>query len=100
MAFIQIIEATTSRIGEVESLMDEWVKSTEGKRNAQRAVLSEDREHPNTFVQIVEFPSYEEAMANSSLPATSEFAEKLARLCDALPSFRNFDVRRMDDFSS
>ena len=100
MAFIQIIEATTSRIGEVESLMDEWVKRTEGKRKAQRAVLSEDREHPNTFVQIVEFPSYEEAMANSSLPATSEFAERLARLCNAPPSFRNFDVRRMDDFSS
>jgi quinol monooxygenase YgiN len=100
MPFIQIIEATTSRIGEVESLMDEWVTRTEGKRKTQRAVLSEDRERPNTFVQIVEFPSYEEAMANSSLPETSEFAEKLAKLCDAPPSFRNLDVRRMDDLSS
>jgi quinol monooxygenase YgiN len=100
VAFIQIIEATTSRIGEVESLMDEWVRRTEGKRKTQRAVLSEDRERPNTFVQIVEFPSYEEAMANSSLPETSEFAQKLAKLCDAPPAFRNLDVRRMDDLSS
>jgi hypothetical protein len=32
-------------------------------------------------VQVVEFPSYEEAMANSALPETAAFAEKLATLC-------------------
>jgi len=100
MAFVQIIEATTSRIDEVESLMDDWVKGTEGKRKTRRAVLTEDRERPNTFVQIVEFPSYEAAMANSSLPETSAFAEKLAQLCDGVLSFRNLDVRRMDDLST
>ena len=100
MAFVQIIEATTSRIDEVESLMDDWVKRTEGKRKTGRAVLTEDRERPNRFVQIVEFPSYEAAMANSSLPETSEFGEKLAALCEGAPSFRNLDVRRTDDLST
>ena len=46
------------------------------------------------YVQIVEFPSYEEAMANSELPETGEFAAKLATLCDAPPTFRNLDVTR------
>src|ERR1700757_2288419 len=100
MAFIQIIEATTSRIGEVESLMDDWVSKTEGKRKTERAAFTEDRERPGTYVQIVEFPSYEDAMANSALPETSEFAEKLAKLCDGPLSFRNLDVRRTDDLSS
>jgi hypothetical protein len=100
MAFLQIIEVTTTRIDEVESLMDEWVRRTEGRRKTQRSVLTEDRDRPNTFVQIVDFPSYEEAMANSSLPETAEFADKLAKLCDAPPSFRNLDVRRTDDLST
>jgi quinol monooxygenase YgiN len=98
MAFIQIIEATTSRLADVEALMDEWIAATEGKRKTQRAVLSADRDRPNTFVQIVEFPSYEDAMANSALPETSGFAERMAKLCDSPPTFRNLDVRRTEGF--
>jgi quinol monooxygenase YgiN len=96
MAFIQIIEITTSRLDEIEALMDEWVARTEGTRKAHRATLTADRDRPNTYVQIVEFPSYEEAMANSELPETGQFAERLAKLCDSPPTFRNLDVRRSD----
>lgn len=99
MNFIQIIEFTTTRIGEVEGLMDEWIAKTEGKRKAQRGTLTADRDRRNAYLQIVEFPSYEEAMANSDLPETAEFAEKTAKLCDGPPSFRNLDVRRVADFS-
>ena len=60
-------------------------------------MLSADRDKANTYVQVVEFPSYEEAMANSNLPETSEFAERLNKLCDGPPSFRNLDVRRAYD---
>jgi hypothetical protein len=63
------------------------------------ATFTADRDRPGTYVQIVEFPSYQEAMANSGLPETGEFAEKLARLCDGQPAFRNLDVRRVDEFS-
>jgi hypothetical protein len=87
MAFVQIIEMTTTRLDEIQSLMDEWVANTEGKRKAHRSVLTADRDRPSTYVQIVEFPSYEEAMANSALPETDEFARKLVDLCDAPPVF-------------
>jgi quinol monooxygenase YgiN len=99
MPFIQLIEATTSRLDEVQPLMDEWVARTAGRRSAQRATLTADLERPNVYVQIVEFPSYEAAMANSALPETSEFAERLTKLCTGPPVFRNLDVRRVDDLT-
>jgi hypothetical protein len=99
MAFIQVIEVTTKRPEEIQVLVEEWSARTEGRRSAYRSTLTADRDRPGTYVQIVEFPSYREAMANSSLPETGEFAEKLARLCDGLPVFRNLDVRRVDTFS-
>lgn len=99
MNFIQIIELTTTRIDEIEGLMDEWLAKTQGKRKAQRGTLTADRERGNTYLQIVEFPSYDEAMANSKMPETAEFAERISKLCDGPPSFRNLDVRRVVDFS-
>jgi len=99
MEFIQIIEFTTTRFDEVEALMNDWVTKTEGKRNARRGTITTDRDRPNTYVQIVEFPSYKDAMANSNLPETTEFAEKIAKLCDGPAIFRNLDVRRVDELS-
>jgi quinol monooxygenase YgiN len=100
MAFIQIIEASSTRLDEIQALTDEWLAKTEGKRTAVRAVLAADRDRPNTYVQIVEFPSYEAAMANSDLPETSELADKLAKLCDSPPTFRNLDVQRVEELAS
>ena len=94
MSFLQIIEFTTSRAGELDALLDEWLEKTEGKRTATRGVQARDRDRADTYVQIVEFPSYEEAMANSELPETAEVAARLAELCDEPPTFRNLDVAR------
>ena len=94
MKFIQIIEFTTSRADELDAMLDEWLAKTEGKRTATRGVEARDRDRPNTYVQIVEFPSYEDAMANSELPETAEVAARLAELCDGPPTFRNLDVAR------
>ncbi len=96
MTFVQIIEITTARFSEVEALMEDWIIKTEGKRSASRGLLTQDRDRPGTYVQIVEFPSYEEAMANSALPETGDFAERLTVLCDRPPSFRNLDLLRED----
>jgi len=96
MAFVQIIEFTTTRMDEIEALMQDWVAQTEGRRTAQREVHTQDRDRPNTYVQIVEFPSYEAAMANSGLPETAAFAEQIAKLCDGPPTFRNLDVQRVE----
>jgi quinol monooxygenase YgiN len=92
MAFIQIIEFKTSRVDELTAALDAWLEQTQGKRAAVRGTQTRDRDVTDTYVQIVEFPSYEAAMANSDLPETAEFAAKLAALCDGPPSFRNLDV--------
>ncbi len=96
MAFIQLIEITTTRPDAVEALLGEWRTKTSGRRTAQRGTFTQDRERPNTYVQIVEFPSYDEAMANSDLPETASFAERLRQLCDGPILFRNLDVRSVE----
>ena len=97
MSFIQIIEIVTTRPGEILAVTEEWVSKTEGRRKTHRATLTTDRDRPNTYLQIVEFPTYEEAIANSNLPETGEFAKRLGELCDAPPSFRNLDVEHIYD---
>jgi hypothetical protein len=96
MPFIQIIEYQTSRIDELNAALDSWLDKTKGKRAATRGTQARDRDAGNSYVQIVEFPSYEEAMANSNLPETGDFAAQLTALCDGPPTFRNLDVLRDD----
>jgi quinol monooxygenase YgiN len=94
MPFIQIIEYKTSRIDEFDAALDAWLEKTKGKRGATRGVRTRDRDAENTYLQIVEFPSFEAAMANSNLPETAAFAGQLGALCDGPPTFRNLDVIR------
>jgi quinol monooxygenase YgiN len=96
MAFIQIIEFQTSRIEEFDALLDQWLTQSKDWRTATRSVRTKDRDRPNTYVQIVEFPSYEKAQENSNHPATAQFAESLRKLCDVPPAFRNLDVTRVE----
>jgi hypothetical protein len=97
VGFIQVIEFSTERPVDVAVLAGEWRSQTEGRRTAQRSTFTKDREKANTYIQIVEFPSYEEAMANSALPETDKFAERLAELCDGPMVFRNLDVRVVEE---
>jgi hypothetical protein len=94
VSFIQVIEFTTRRADELNALLDEWLERTQGKHTATGGIQCRDRDRTNTYVQIVEFPSYEEAMANSELPETAAVAARLAELCDGPPTFRNLDVSR------
>jgi quinol monooxygenase YgiN len=97
MRFMQIIELKTTRRDEVQALIDEWRTTTAGRRTAQRALTGRDHDHSDVYVMVVEFPSYEAAMTNSDLPETRELAERLAKLCDAPPMYRNLDIIRQDD---
>jgi len=97
MKFIQIIEFTTQDIEAFNRTLDEWLAKTTGVRTSSKATQARDRDRANTYVHIVEFPSYEAAMENSQRPETSEFAAELAKLCDAPPTFRNLDVTRDDE---
>ncbi|MEV4559580.1 hypothetical protein AB0K51_21660 [Kitasatospora sp. NPDC049285] len=92
MRFIQIIEYRTGRIDEFNALLDDWVARNEGNRIAVRAVQTRDRDAADVYLNIVEFPSYEAAMANSERPETAEFAARAAELCDGPPVFRNLDL--------
>ncbi|MGW0335988.1 ester cyclase [Streptomyces sp. NPDC003011] len=94
MTFVQLIDCRTSRFDEMNRLMDTWVEQTRGKRTATHAVVGKDRSDASHFVEIVEFPSYEEAMRNSGLPETDRIFRDMVALCDAEPTFTDLDVVR------
>jgi hypothetical protein len=95
MAFVQIIEFTTTRFDEMQKLFDELRSRDPGPTSPSRGMVCADRDQPNRYVTIVEFPSYEEAMANSQRPETTAMAERMAALCDGPPTFRNLDVHEV-----
>ena len=92
MGFVQLIEFRTADLAKFNRALDKWLADTAERTAVQRGTLCEDRESRGLYVQVVEFPSYEEAMANSADPRTTEFAEELALLCTEGPTFRNLDV--------
>jgi hypothetical protein len=93
MAFIQLIEFRPGKnLAEMQKIMDEWEKATEGKRTAERAYLTQDRNDPGRYVQVVIFPSYEEAMKNSNMPETTEFAGRMMSLAEGPATFQDLDV--------
>ncbi|MET7696080.1 ester cyclase [Streptomyces sp. NPDC005485] len=97
MTFVQLIDCRTSRFDEMDRLMDTWVEQTKGKRTATHSVIGKDRSDDSHFIEIVEFPSYEEAMRNSNLPETDRIFREMVSLCDEMPTFTDLDVVRDDD---
>lgn len=91
MAFVQIMEFTTTDIDAVRKLDDEWLAATEGKRTARREILTRDRNNPDRYLTIVFFDSYESAMQNSQLPETDAFAAKYQAATNSLV-FHDLDV--------
>ena len=94
MTFVQLIDCRTSRFDEMDRLMDTWVEQTKGKRTATHAVVGKDRSDASHFIEIVEFPSYEEAMRNSNLPETDRIFREMVALCEEMPTFTDLDVVR------
>ncbi|SFB83772.1 ester cyclase [Streptomyces aidingensis] len=99
MTFVQVIDCKTSRVDDVNRLMDRWVQLTEGKRTATHSIVGTDRSDSTHLVEIVEFPSYEEAMKNSNLPETDQVFQELVKLCDEMPSFTDLDVVREEQLN-
>ncbi|WP_151477055.1 ester cyclase [Streptomyces albicerus] len=94
MTFVQLIDCKTSRFDEMNRLMDTWVEQTKGKRTATHSVIGKDRSDASHFIEIVEFPSYEEAMRNSNLPETDRIFREMVALCDEIPTFTDLEVVR------
>ncbi|MFG1912419.1 hypothetical protein [Kribbella sp. NPDC048928] len=93
--FVQIIEYRTSKPDEVAALMEEFRAKREADGDGPapvRGLACSDRDEAGRYFAIVEFDSYEEAMANSQRPDTTEMSEKMMALCDGPGKFYNLDV--------
>jgi hypothetical protein len=98
MEFVQIIEYETDRADEVRALGEEFrAKGHSLNGGPTRVTVCHDRDNPDRYVTLVEFTSYEVAMANSSRPETHEFAMRMRELCKAPPRFVNLDVILRDE---
>lgn len=100
MKFVQIIDYKTERSDDMNQLMDRWVEQTRGKRTATHNIIGKDRSQANHYVEIVEFPSHEEAMKNSHLPETDRIFQEMVALCDGMPSFTDLDVVREEQLNA
>ncbi|GAA4686710.1 hypothetical protein [Phytohabitans rumicis] len=99
MEFVQIIQYETDRADEVRALGEEFrARGRTLDGGPTRVTVCHDRDHPDRYVTVVEFTSYESAMANSGRPETHEFATRMAELCKAPPRFVNLDVLLRDEF--
>ncbi|WP_395295921.1 ester cyclase [Kitasatospora hibisci] len=99
MTFVQIIDCKTDRLDDLNRLMDTWAEQTRGRRTAGHAVVATDRADTKHVVEIVEFPSYEEAMRNSNLPETDRIFREMVALCEEPPTFTDLDVVRDTQFN-
>jgi hypothetical protein len=89
--FVQVIEWKTSKIDEVLKFLEEW-RQSHPDMGPTRVLLCGDRDNQGSYMNVVEFESYEAAMKNNEDPATQEFAQRLASLADGSPTFHNMDV--------
>jgi len=94
MSFIQIIEYETDRADEIRALGEARMAEMPEPPAGFRLVVTQDRDRPNRFFTIVEFPSYEVAMEASTQPETDAFAKEMAALCTSGPRYYNLDVKR------
>lgn len=94
MKFAQIIDFETERMDEMREVMRQFEQQAESEdrdvKPTHRTVL-QDRDHPNHYLVVVEFDSYEEAMKNSARADTAEFSEKMGAMTST-GGFTNCDV--------
>ena len=90
--FIQIIEYQTTRFDEVQKLGEDYREEAMSRGTApDRVTITKHRDIDTSYVTIGEFSSSDVAMANSTDPATQQFAEAMSKLCDGPPNFYNLD---------
>ncbi|MGQ0843929.1 MAG: hypothetical protein ACT4QF_07315 [Sporichthyaceae bacterium] len=91
--FIQVVSYTSSRIEEIREAGQKF-GATEASTGSgpTRVLVTANRDEPNRYATLVEFPSFEVAMENSQRPETGEFAATMGAMCDGPPTFYNLDV--------
>ncbi len=96
MSFVQLISYRTSDPEQVDRLLDDWITDSAGVRTAKRTRVGRDRQDPNRYVEILEFDSYEDAVHNSRLRATTDVDERFRHVVEDL-SFTDLDIVRGED---
>jgi hypothetical protein len=92
VAFMQILTYSTSKRAEMDAARRQWIEDTEDVRRARNRILLRDRESTERYVELLFFDSYEDAMHNSSLPATRVLAEAAVSFTEGGLEFQNLDV--------
>jgi len=93
MSFIQIIDYETDRAAEIDAAMRAMLADMPVDPGFVRLEQTQDLDNPRHYMTIVEFPSYEMAMANNNRPETGQMARELASMCTRGPEYRNLDVQ-------
>jgi hypothetical protein len=88
MSFIQIVEYETERPDEMTDLLSQGGP----EQSYTRLAVAQDRDDPRHHYMIVEFPSYEEAMANSARPETDAMARQMGGMSTMGPIYHNLEV--------
>lgn len=92
-SFIQLIEFQTRELDRIRELGEQWRERIGSEATARWALITADRDRPNTYLQLVGFPDYASAMRNSAHPVTSEMAKDMQEATEGESNFRNLDVR-------
>lgn len=95
MNFVQIIEYETDRPEELQAAMNrrrDEAMAAGGPPPFTQLIVTQDRDKPERYLTIIEFPSYEQAMANSDRPETDAMAKELMSFCTRGPIYHNLDV--------
>jgi hypothetical protein len=92
MAFIQVMTYRTEHREEMDALVERWMEDTEDVRRARKRLVLKHRDEANHYMEIIFFDSYEDAMHNSTLPATQELSSAFGPLTVDGFQYANFDV--------
>jgi Protein of unknown function (DUF1059) len=92
-AFLQTIEFHSRDLDRFSALVERWRSEIGAETTGRWALISADRDRPDTYMEVVAFPDFDSAMRNSEHPATTRFAKDLQEATEGEASFRNLDVR-------
>ena len=91
--FIQLVEFETNDVEAVQKAILKFRDEHPDVMTFTTSRVAEDRDRPGTYISIVEFPSYEEAMKQSNHPALSELVQSMGSELMVSRGFRNLDVK-------
>lgn len=94
-SFVQLIEFHARDIDRFRGLVERWRERIGREATARWALVTADRDRPDTYVELVAFPDHASAMRNSEHPATAEFAKDMQEATEGEATFRNLDVREV-----